>query len=197
MENFSLKFAEAMSKIGVAPPDKDGHKMTTEEFARYLDRHMLYEIDGVWYTYDSFFSFGEMEEYYKERYKGNIIAADKLTFYMLNDCSVSGLCIVEYNGKYGIFPLKERTGDQSGVWCCEGEPFVYEAVSVYADWQYWDDYGYVVARKDGKWGAFKITQFPEPSSEFVVDFVHPGPDEAIRATGEEYIPDTKPYSMEV
>lgn len=194
----SMSFATSFYFMpGVSFKDKNGRKTSPHEYALKLDRHTIFEIDGTWYTYDSIFALGKMGEEYKARYKGNVKTASKLVFYMLNDCNVSGLCVAEHDGKYGVFPLKERTGQQSGVWCCEGEPFLYEAVSVYADWQRWDDYGYVAAKKDGKWGAFKITQFPEPSSELVEDFVHPGPDEAIRATGEEYIPDTKPYSMEV
>ena len=197
MEDFNKRFAEAMAMAGITVKNENGSRMNQEELTEYLNRHNLYEVDGNWYTYDSIFQSGEMQDYYKARFKGNYVTADNLTFYMLNDCNVSGLCIAEYNGKYGIFPLMEVNGSQDGIWCCEGEPFIYEDVSVYADWNHWDDYGYVVANKDGKWGVIKVIQFPEPSAELSVPFIFSDPEEAIRATGEEFIPDTEPYFKEI
>ena len=193
MDGFNEKFYDALKTIGSKIVSDDGKEVSKSDFVRTMNEKSVYEIDGTWYTYGSIHLFGKMSDFYAKRYKGHFIFADEITFYMLNDCNVSGLCIVLAEGRYGIFPLNERTGSQSGIWCCKGYPFLYDDVKVYADWEKWDDYGYVAIEKDGKWGAIKVTQFPEPSVEQVADFVFCSPEEAMKGAGLTWLPDREPY----
>jgi hypothetical protein len=140
-------------------------------------------VTNEWYLADGLFNpfTGEMWENFTKDYTGENITADKIWFCMLNDCIVSGLAIARRDGKYGIFPLKERTGTQSGEWSGMGEtPFIYDDALVFADWNLWDDYGYVAVKKDGKWALLKITQFPTPKREILSDHLYESPEDAFR-----------------
>ena len=194
MDDFNEKFSAALQQAGISVISDTGEKMSREAITKMFNDHTVYEVAGKWYTRDSIFSGDQMDEPFNSLYKENSILADELSFYMLNDCWVSGLCIVLFDGKYGIFPLERRTGDQSGIWSCKGDPFLYDEVKVYADWQAWDDYGFVAARKGSGWGVLKITQFPDPlPPEQVADFKYSSPEDAMKAAGITKLPEDEPY----
>ncbi len=197
MDNFNKRFAEVMQNIGMQVIGDNGKPMTKDELERFFNEHTIYEIDGKWYTRSSIFVFGEMTKSYKSRYKGESVMASSLKYYMLNDCNVSGLGIAEYEGKFGLFPLEERNGSQSGIWCCIGYPFIYDDVKVYADWYRWDDFGYVAVKRDGKWGVIKVTQFPSPATAQVADIAYDSPEEAMKAAGEDELPEEEAFCREV
>lgn len=195
---FNKKFADALQQIGISViNDETGEKMSREEIIEMMNGRTVYEVDGKWYTHDSIFCGDHMCDEFARRYHGNSILTEEVVFYMLNDCWVSGLCIIQSDSKYGIFPLEERTGDQSGIWSCTGYPFVYDEVKVYADWTNWDDYGFVAARKGDVWGVIKITQFPEPNQELVADFRYNSPEEAMQAAGITDLLDKDPYARTI
>lgn len=196
MDDFNKRFAEVMQTIGMQVVDDNDKPMTNDELERFFDEHTIYEIDGKWYTRSSIFLFGEMREPYKSRYKGESVIVSSLKYYMLNDCNVSGLGIAEYEGKFGLFPLEERNGSQSGIWCCIGNPFIYDEVKVYADWYKWDDFGYVAVKRDGKWGVIKVTQFPSPATVQVAAIEYDTPEQAMKAAGEENLPEEEAFCRE-
>ena len=195
MKDFNKDFSEALEQLGISIQDSDtGEKMTREDVVRMMNDLTVYEVAGKWFTRDSVFSGDQMDAPYDALYKGNSLLTEEISYYMLNDCSVSGLCIALLDGKYGVFPLEQRTGQQSGIWSCEGYPFIYDEVKVYADWEEWDDYGFVAAKKQDGWGVLKITQFPEPlPPEQVACFQYPSAEEAMRAAGITKLPTVEPY----
>lgn len=197
MDDFNRRFAEVAQTIGIQVVGNDGTPMTKDELVRFFDEHTIYEIDGKWYTRSSIFLFGEMMKPYSSLYKGESVMASSLKYYMLNDCNVSGLGIAEYESKFGLFPLEERAGTQSGIWCCNGYPFIYDDVKVYADWERWDDFGYVAVKRDGKWGVIKVTQFPAPATAQVADITYDTPEEAMKAAGESELPAEEAFCREV
>ena len=179
MQDFNERFAEAFTEAGLSIVDETGNEMSPGDMIAHMNNHTVYEIDGVWYTYDSIFYGGVM--------------CEQVVFYMLNDCNVSGLCIIRYDNKFGVFPLIERTGQQSGIWACDGYPFVYDEVKVYADWNKWNNYGYVAIRKGDNWGILKITQCPEPKREVIVDCECASLENAVIAAGITELPEKEPY----
>ena len=195
MRDFNKDFSDALEQLGISIQDSDtGEKMSREDVVRMMDSLTVYEVAGKWYTRDSIFSGDRMDAPYDALYEGNSLLAEELSYYMLNDCSVSGLAVALLEGKWGVFPLERRTGQQSGIWSCEGDPFIYDDVRVYADWQEWDDYGFVAAKKEEGWGVLKITQFPEPlPPEQVACFQYPSAEEAMRAAGITKLPTVEPY----
>ena len=197
MDDFNRRFAEVMQAMEMQVVDDNGTPMTKDELERFFNEHTIYEIDGKWYTRSSIFLFGEMEKPYRSRYKDESVIASSLKYYMLNDCNVSGLGIAEYDGKFGLFPLEKRTGSQSGIWCCSGYPFIYDDVKVYADWNRWDDFGYVAVKRDGKWGVIKVTQFPSPMIAQVANIEYDTPEEAMKAAGEDKLPVEEAFCSEV
>jgi len=200
MKQFNEKFADALQQIGIDIIDESGKKMTRDDVVKMFNARTLYEIEGKWYTRDSIFYGNDMLTPYNTLYKGNSIPAEELSYYMLNDCCVSGLCVALYNNKFGILPLEKRTGSQSGIWSCEGYPFIYDDVRVFTDWfeNEWKGYGYVAAKKEERWGVMKITQFPEPKQpELVSDFMYPSPEEAMEAAGIEELQDEEPRKTSV
>lgn len=146
----------------------------------------IYHIGNQWYLKAGIFNpfTGEMYEHLAQEYHGENITADRVWFCMLNDCNVSGLGIAMLEGKYGLFPLKERTGQQSGEWTAMCDmPFIYDDAIVFADWNLWDDYGYVAVKKDDKWALIKITQFPSPKSEILSSHAYESPEAAFKGLG--------------
>ncbi len=178
MDDFLNNYVNALSQLGISVQDEENSTpMSREDLLRSLKNRTLCEIDGKWYTHDSL-PWGA-----EESFTGETIIVDSLTYYWITDCIVSGLCIAEINGKFGLIPLQERTGTQHGIWSCKGDPFVYDEVIVYADWNLWPDYGFVAARKDSFWGVIKVVQFPEPMIEVVSDFSFKSSKEAMKNAG--------------
>ncbi len=188
MDNFEKKFAEALQSTGSQILDGDGTPMSAENLSRVLESRALYKVGEKWYTRSALFPYGSMDEDYRKEYKGEMMWADGLEYYGLNDCIVCGLAVAESDGKFGLFPLEKRTGTQTGIWSCVGYPFIHDDVKVYADWERWNDYGYAVVKQDGKWGVIKVTQFPEPSTSQVAEIKYNTPEEAMKAAGEDKIP---------
>lgn len=198
MNDFNERFVEAFKQAGLSVRDEEtGKDLNQAEFLDYLNQHTLYEIDGTWYTRDSVFSYGNMEDAFERKFQGNTMVAEEIAFYMLNDCPVSGLCIIKAERKYGIFPLIERTGDQSGIWSCKDYPFIYDDVKVFVDWNKWDDFGYVAAKKGSAWGVFKVIQFPDPATEQVADFIYSSPTAAMKIVGITALPRLSPFMKKV
>lgn len=199
MDNFERKFSEALLGTGSQILDDYGMPMTAKDLTHYFESHTIYKVGEKWYTRSSLFMYGSMYASYAKEYKGESMLVMSLKYYGLNDCIVCGLAVAEYDGKFGLFPLEERDGTQSGIWSCVGYPFIYDDVKVYVDWDKWDDYGYVAVKQEDKWGVIKITQFPEPSTSLAAEIVYNSPEEAMKAAGEENLPkeDVKLYSYEV
>ncbi len=190
MDNFLDNYVNALAQLGISVRDeKNGTPMSQEDLLHSLKDRTLYEIDGKWYTQDS------LGIHIKERFTGETVIVDSFKYYMITDCIVSGLCVAEMNGKFGLLPLQERTGTQHGIWSCLGDPFVFDEVSVHADWEQWPDYGFVAARKGNYWGIIKVTQFPESRIETLADFVFDSARMAAQSVGIELLPETIAPSM--
>lgn len=193
MDNFNEKFAAALQAIGCQVLGDDGTPMSENELKDFCDSHTIYKVGKKWYTRAALFPYGCMDREYQRAYKGESMVVEELTYYGLNDCIVCGLAVAENDGKFGLFPLEERTGTQTGIWSCVGYPFIYDDVKVYADWDRWDDYGYAAVKQNGKWGVIKITQFPESSTAKVAEIKYSTPQEAMKAAGEDELPEENAY----
>ena len=51
--------------------------------------------------------------------------------------------------------------------CHDINPFIYEEIHVFGDWNKWDDFGYVTCRRNSLWTLIKVTQYPYQDYEVI------------------------------
>lgn len=174
------------------PSDFDrvfGVKIRT--FKDILDKTVC-KIDNRWYLTSSIAIpwVRGMEQIYKRRDKDASIKMDKQWWYFLyTTMACAELCIGEFQGKYGLFPLVEDKGTQHAEYYVDEYPFIYDSVKVYDSHtvhhgKYSENaHGYIAVNENGKWGLFKITGLPTMKLERVAESIYSSPMDIFNALG--------------
>lgn len=129
-----------------------------------LDRkNIIFQVNDGWFLnlhspYD-----GEIDSEWKSRIIG-VKTYDTADLYGINDSFIGAIYVLGYKGKKALFTLKKYHGMQGGCYFLpDNEPFIYDDIKVFGDWNEWNDYGYAACKRNGKWKLVKVTQFPKPA----------------------------------
>lgn len=132
-------------------------------------KDIIFQVNDGWFLnlhspYD-----GEIVPEWKSKIIG-VETYDIAELYGINDSIIGAIYVLGYKGRKALFTIKEYHGMQGGYFFSpDNEPFIYDDIKVFCDWNEWNDYGYAACKRDGKWKLVKITQFPVPKYEVIGD----------------------------
>lgn len=128
-----------------------------------LDRKdIIFQVNDGWFMnlhspYD-----GEIDPEWKTKIIG-VKIYDTADLYGINDSFIGAIYVLRYKSRKALFTIKKYHGMQGGYFFSpDNEPFIYDDIKVFGDWNEWNDYGYVACKRDGRWKLVKVTQFPKP-----------------------------------
>lgn len=103
--------------------------------------------------------------------KGKII--DRIKFDEFYNCGVNdgiipAVKIIRKGDKYALFINDGMLDMTIGTFVCDDiNPFIYDEIQVFGDWDKWFSFGYVTCRRNGQWTLIKVTECPNESCQII------------------------------
>ena len=86
----------------------------------------------------------------------------------VNDGIIPATKIIRKGTKYALFINDGMLDMTIGTFVCHDvDPFIYDEIHVYGDWNSWVDFGYVTCRQNDVWTLIKVTQYPYQDCEVI------------------------------
>ena len=114
-------------------------------------------------------------------YDGNIVAEwkeqvigamkyDSEELYGINDSNNGAIFVLNNGNKKALFAMHSYHAQGfARYFSPDKDPFIYDDIKIYYDWDEWEEYGYVACKSNDTWKLVKVIQYPKPKYEVVGD----------------------------
>lgn len=128
-------------------------------------KDIIFQVQDGWFLnlhspYD-----GEIDTGWKDKIIG-VKIYNTADLYGINDSIIGAIYVLSLGDKKALFTLHHYHGMQGGCYFSpDKNPFTYNEIKVYSDWNEWNNFGYAACKQNNGWKLVKVTQFPTPNYE--------------------------------